>query len=196
LLRRISHAAGSLDGSVRVWDTATKQMLRILQQPGKLPVHSVLVVMRPPYLLVTGNRAQKAESATRSIAKPARFMPLGHFAKLAGSSSDQGLGGRDCSAGREPRIRDIIGQSGLLDFASAPAPLQVAIEGQDASEAMDGLPCMVRATRAAAAVDPLEAEVRRPVCRVMYHVTRDRPVNLEDWGRQNLSTSPVTTLVA
>lgn len=133
-------SAGSLDGSVRIWDTATRQMLRILQQPGKLPIHSVLVVMRPPYLLVTGKRAQKAESTARSIAKPARPQPLGHFAKLAGSSSvnkpwEDGVIVLDGSQ----EYGDIIGQSGLLDFCQrASAPLASPVEGaSDPAEAMD-----------------------------------------------------------
>jgi hypothetical protein len=49
---------------------------------------------------------------------PARFMPLGHFAKPAGSSSDQGFGSDGIVLLDGSQEWDIIGQSGL-DFASA-----------------------------------------------------------------------------
>lgn len=87
--------AGSLDGSVRVWDVASHQCIRTLRKPCGARVTNVLVLPRPHCLHVSG--ASRSGSAavgaadgqpgeTRKQLRPKRLAPLAPLCKYAGPS--------------------------------------------------------------------------------------------------------------
>jgi len=71
---------------VRVWDAQTRQALRVLQNPAKGPVTSLLVLDRPPHLAAgprSGGGRSGGGGGGGSDAKrgPARPAPLAAFAR-------------------------------------------------------------------------------------------------------------------
>jgi WD40 repeat protein len=61
----VAHAAGSEDGTVRVWELQSRQAVRILNSPEKAPVTGLLVLDRPP-TLASGQGRRGTASASDS----------------------------------------------------------------------------------------------------------------------------------
>jgi len=128
--------SGSRDGSVRVWDTATQQMLQMLQQPCHAPVTALLVRVRPPYLHATGARSNRADTASQSLAKPARPLPLAHFAKYPGSSTaTKAWEDAVLLLDGSQAYGNVIERSGLLAFCERGAAAAAGAAEDDNAEA-------------------------------------------------------------
>lgn len=94
LVRAIA-SAGSLDGSVRVWDVASHQCIRTLRKPCEARVTNVIVLPRPHCLHVSGasrsgvagaGAAEGQARETRKQLRPKRLAPLAPFCKFTGPS--------------------------------------------------------------------------------------------------------------
>lgn len=107
--------SGSEDGTVRVWDTATRQPLRVLPSPSKGAVTALVVVDRP-HFLATGHRgagnSRSSEGGSRTEGGPGHLKPLAPFERYPTEHSPwQGCPLRiDGSAA----FRDAVGAAGLL----------------------------------------------------------------------------------
>ena len=54
-------AAGSEDGSVRVWELRSGQAVHVMPSPAKGPITGLLVLDRPPFLAAFGSRCGGGE---------------------------------------------------------------------------------------------------------------------------------------
>ncbi len=69
----VRRAAGSEDGSVRVWELRSGQAVHVMACPAKGPVTGLLVLDRPPFLAAFGTRGGGEPGG-----EPAHMLPKGH----------------------------------------------------------------------------------------------------------------------
>ena len=72
---------GSDDGTARVWDLRSRQHIRVMPGPGKLPVSGVLLLAQPPHLTPGSGGSQASGRAG-----PKRLQPLAPLAKYLGAN--------------------------------------------------------------------------------------------------------------
>lgn len=107
--------SGSEDGTVCIWDTATRQPLRVLASPGKGAITALVVVDRPRFLATAhhgGSDSRSSGSGSRADGGPARMAALRPFERYPTEHPPwQGCPvGIDGSAS----FRDAVGAAGLL----------------------------------------------------------------------------------
>ncbi|KAG2491361.1 hypothetical protein HYH03_010360 [Edaphochlamys debaryana] len=120
--------SGSEDGTVRAWDLASSQPLRIIPSPGKAAVTALLVLPRPPYMAAAGG-GRGGETAGALGAEPAgaggggggsgkggpkRPQPLAPLAKYLASGAAAGAAGSGTASWEGPPV--------VLDGSEAGAP--------------------------------------------------------------------------
>lgn len=108
--------SGSEDGTVRIWDTVTRQPLRVLPSPAKGAITAIVVLDRPAALVIgdrtasNGDRSNKGSS--RAIGGPSGLMPLSPFERYP--TEHPPWEGCPVRIDGSAPFRDVVGASGLL----------------------------------------------------------------------------------
>lgn len=72
--------SGSADGTARVWDLRTRQPVRSIDAPGKVPISGLLVIDRPLHMPVGAGEGYGGKKG------PKRMQPLAQFSKYIGAA--------------------------------------------------------------------------------------------------------------